>query len=318
MKGRETTKKKESGDSSENGICSCGLLAHCCQPAVAGGIIYADLWGELSTHLALQALFAPSSPVREPLLQAFPFPSTLGKVTLHPHCQGCVFIYSSCGRWVFPPILCSFSPTATFTSFPAPDYWAVLLLLPAAMFVYSSREKWVLPPLLWSFPPSATLTSFPAPGCWALPPSLARPGLFIYSPGKDSLPPIFGAQCTPPSFLHVFFALIAYYSVSLFSLGGGQSVPGAMLLWPRLVCGSTAVLRSSPGPRLPMPSGRWWLVARGPSLFLHLTWSGDSLHRLEVWMGQSYASSQWLCLQSVSLASLQDFTIGGSLSASSF
>jgi hypothetical protein len=41
------------------------------------------------------------------------------------------------------------------------------------------------------------------------------------------------------------------------------------------------------------------------------------VHRLEVWRGQSYASSQCLCLQSVSLASFQDFTIGGSLSASS-
>jgi hypothetical protein len=37
--------KKESGDSSVNGICGCGLPAHCCQPAVAGGVIYADLWG---------------------------------------------------------------------------------------------------------------------------------------------------------------------------------------------------------------------------------------------------------------------------------
>jgi hypothetical protein len=45
-------------------------------PAFAGGVIYADLWGELSTHLALQALFAQISPVLEPLLQAFPFPST--------------------------------------------------------------------------------------------------------------------------------------------------------------------------------------------------------------------------------------------------
>jgi hypothetical protein len=50
--------KKESGDSSENGICSCGLPACCCQPAVAGGIIYADFLDELSTHLAPQALFA--------------------------------------------------------------------------------------------------------------------------------------------------------------------------------------------------------------------------------------------------------------------
>jgi hypothetical protein len=99
------------------------LPAHCCQPAVAGGIIYADLWGELSTHLALPALFTQSSTVREPLLQAFSFPSTLGNVTLHLLSQACVFIYSSCGKWVFSPLLCSFLPITTFTSFPAPDYW---------------------------------------------------------------------------------------------------------------------------------------------------------------------------------------------------
>jgi hypothetical protein len=38
---------------------------------------------------------------------------------------------------------------------------------------------------------------------------------------------------------------------------------------------------------------------------------------LEVWRCQSYASSQWLYLQNVSPASLQDFTIGSWLSASS-
>jgi hypothetical protein len=138
----------------------------------------------------------------------------LGKVTLHLCCQACVFIYSSCGRWVFPPLLWSFPPTATFTSFPAPDYWAVLLLLPATMFVYSSPGKWVFPPLLWSFPPSATLTSIPAPGCWActqLPPEPLRPTRLVYlQTGKDSLPPIFGAQCAPPSFPRVLIVLIAY------------------------------------------------------------------------------------------------------------
>jgi hypothetical protein len=61
-----------------------------CLPAAVSlllleGVTYADLWGELSTHLALQSLFTQSSPVHEPLLQGFPFPSTLGKVTLHPH-----------------------------------------------------------------------------------------------------------------------------------------------------------------------------------------------------------------------------------------
>jgi hypothetical protein len=96
--GREERKKKESGDSSVNGICGCGLPALCCQPAVAGGVIYVDLWGELSTHLALQAFFSQSSPVRELLLQAFPFPSTLGVVTLHQLSQASMFIYSSCGK----------------------------------------------------------------------------------------------------------------------------------------------------------------------------------------------------------------------------
>jgi hypothetical protein len=100
------------------------LPACCCQPAVAGGVIYADLWGELSSHLALQALFPQSSPVQELLLQAFPLPSTLGEVTLHPLSLACMFIYSSRGKWVFCPLQWSFPPFTTLTSFPAPGRWA--------------------------------------------------------------------------------------------------------------------------------------------------------------------------------------------------
>jgi hypothetical protein len=87
------------------------------------------------------------------------------------------------------------------------------------------------PPLSQAFP---LLVAGCAP---PLPPFLARPGLFIYNSRRDSPPP-FGALDVPPSLLHVFIVLIAYYSVSLFSLGGGLSVQGAMLLWPRVVCGS--------------------------------------------------------------------------------
>jgi hypothetical protein len=172
----------------------------------------------------------------------------LGKMTLHPRCQACMFIYSSCGRWVFPPLLCSFPPTATFTSFLAPDYWAVLLLLPATMFVYSSRGKWVFPPLLWSFPPSATLPSFPAPGCWArtphpLPPEPRWPAWLVYLQSTEGFPsPNLRHSWRPTLFPSVFIVLIAYYSVSLFSPGGVWSVQGSMLLWPRLVCGGTAEL----------------------------------------------------------------------------
>jgi hypothetical protein len=72
-------KKKESGDSSVNGYLRLGSPARCCQPAAAGGVIYADLRSELNTHLALQALFTQSSPMHEPLLQASLFQAHWGR-----------------------------------------------------------------------------------------------------------------------------------------------------------------------------------------------------------------------------------------------
>jgi hypothetical protein len=69
--------------------------------------------------------------------------------------------------------------------------------------------------------------------------SPVRPGLFIYSSGKDSPSLLFGIQCAPPSLQRVFIVLIAYYSVSLFSLGWAWSFQGAVLFLPRAVCGST-------------------------------------------------------------------------------
>jgi hypothetical protein len=181
-----------------------------------------------------------------------------------------MFIYSSCGKWVLPPLLWSFPPPTTFTSFSAPDYRVVLLLLLAAVFVYSSRWKWVFPPLLWSFPPSATVTCFPAPGCWACAanPTLSGQAWLVYLQFREgfSSPP-FGAQGSPPSLLHVFTVVIAYYSVSLFSLGGGWSVQGSMLIWPRVVCGSTAyhlahlVVRVFPSH---LGVGIWWRCGSPP------------------------------------------------------
>jgi hypothetical protein len=124
--------------------------------------IYADLWGKLSTHLAPQALFTQSSPVCEPLLQAFPFPSTLGKVTLHPLSQASLSVYSSRGKWVFPPLLRSFPPTATFTSFPAPGCWVCATALPSlAWLVYLQfREGFPSPPLPRSRCPTLLATCF--------------------------------------------------------------------------------------------------------------------------------------------------------------
>jgi hypothetical protein len=190
----------------------------------------------------------------------------------------------------------------------------------SAMFVYSSREKWFFPPLLWSFPPSATLTSFPTPGCWVRAPAPARASLvrlacLFIVPGRIPFPQSSELSAPHPlSHVSLFLLLISQFlffpwvevslSRGLCCSGPGLSVGVPWYHEAHLVC-------------VPKLSGCGWLAARGPSWFLRLMWSGDSLHWLEVWRGQSYASSQWLCLQSVSPASLQDFTIGGSLSASS-
>jgi hypothetical protein len=172
-------------------IYSCGLPAHCCQPAVAGSFIYADLWGELRTHLALQVLFSQSSPVCEPLLPSFPFPSTLREVHcthfFNPPCLFTVHMGSgssplSCGVFLLPLLLQAFLLLIA---------GRVLLLLLAGVFVYSSCGKWFFPPSPVEFSPSASLTAFPllvAGHASLLLPSPASPSLFIYSFGRDSPP----------------------------------------------------------------------------------------------------------------------------------
>jgi hypothetical protein len=162
------------------------LPAHCCQPAVTGGIIYADLWHELSTHLAPQALFTQSSPVREPLLQAFPFPCALGEVTLHPFSQACVFIYSSHGNWVLPPLPWSFPPSATLTSFPAPRCWvhapAPTLSGQAQLVYLKFQEGFPSSPLWYSGHPTLFVTCLHCSYCLLLSFSFF-PGWGLVCPG---------------------------------------------------------------------------------------------------------------------------------------
>jgi hypothetical protein len=135
-----------------------------------------------------------------------------------------------------------------------------------------------------------------------LPPSPAR--LVYLQFWEGILSPLFGAQCAPPSLLCVFIVLIAYYSVSLFTPGGGSVCPGVYADLAQGCLWKYRVPLRSPCPRLPKPSGHGRLAAaQGSSWFLHLMWSRDSLHRLEVWRGQSFASSWWPCLQGVSSVS---------------
>jgi hypothetical protein len=226
-----------------------------------------------------------------------------------------MFIYSSCGKWVFPLLLCS------FTSFPALDYWAVLLLLPAAMFVYSSHGKWFFPPLLWSFPPSATLTSFPTPGCWVCAPtpagaSPARPACLFTVLGRIPFHQSSALSAPHPlsQCLYCSYCLLVSFSF----LPGWRSVcPGG---YAALAQGCLWEYRDTAKLTLSASSQAIWVRATGSpgallvSLF-NVKWRFSA--QAGGVEGQSFASSQWFCLQSVSSASLQDFTIGGSLSSSS-
>jgi hypothetical protein len=143
-----------------------------------------------------------------------------------------------------------------------------------------------LPPLLWSFPPSATLTSFPASGCWMHAPaparaSLACPACLFTVPGRIPFPQSSAlSEPHPLSRMSLLFLLLI--TQFLFFPRVEVCLSRGYAALARVVCGSTVVPRSSPCPRVPKPSGRRRLVAWGPSLFLYLTWSGDSLYWVEV------------------------------------
>jgi hypothetical protein len=130
--------------------------------------------------------------------------------------------------------------------------------------------------------------------------------------------PPFGAQGVPPSLLHVFFCC-CLFSLFFFSFypGWGQSVQGAMLIWPRVVCGSTACCLAHLVVCFSWASKSWHLEEQKPSWFLRLTWCGDAMHGVGVWRSWSFASSWWFFLQRVSPVSRQDFILRSMLSASS-
>jgi hypothetical protein len=102
----------------------CGSPSHCCQPAIAGGFIYADLRSELNPHLAHRLCLLTVLLCTSHCYKLSPFQAHWGGwVTLHQLSQACVLIYRSHGKWVFLPLLWSFPPTTTFTSFPTPGCW---------------------------------------------------------------------------------------------------------------------------------------------------------------------------------------------------
>jgi hypothetical protein len=140
-----------------------------------------------------------------------------------------------------PPLLWSFPPTATFTSFPTPDCWAC-----AAAPAFSSKLVYLQ--LTWE----VGLTPFPvefSSHCHFY--KLSRSWLLDVCHRSCLLQPVCceGFPLPPSSALRTsrplcyvsfLLLLLIIQGFFLFSLGGGQSVQGAMLIWPRVVCGSTA------------------------------------------------------------------------------
>jgi hypothetical protein len=195
--------------------------------------------------------------VQPPLLQGFPFSRTLDEVTLHLPSLAGLFIYSSHGKCPFPPLQWNFPHTATFSSFPTPR------------LLGGGHHSCLLQPaclftVLWGIAP----------------------------------PLLFGTQGTPPSLLRFFVVVVVYsaWYFSLFSLGGGQSVHGAMMIWPRVVCGSTVCCLAHLVVCFSWVGRSWHLAAWNPSWFLCLLWSGDAMHGLGVWRSRGFASSQWFFL----------------------
>jgi hypothetical protein len=92
------------------------------------------------------------------------------------------------------------------------------------------------------FLPLTLLQTFPLPVAGHVPLLLPSPAsLFIYISMRNcpSPPLVFRVPC-PLCHVSFLLLLLIIQFFFLFSLGGGQSVQGAMLIWPRVVCGSTA------------------------------------------------------------------------------
>jgi hypothetical protein len=162
-----------------------------------------------------------------PLLQAFPFPNTLGEVTLHLHSQACMFIYSSRGKWVFPPLLWSFPPTAAFTSFPTPDCW-VCAAAPAGWHVCLQLTWEVgLPPSPVEFSSPRHSQAFPLLVAECSRPLRPGPACLFTVPGPIPLPTSSISGC-PTLFASCFYCSYCLLLSSLFSPGGDQSVQGSL------------------------------------------------------------------------------------------
>jgi hypothetical protein len=190
--------------------------------------------------------------VQPPLLQDFPFPSTLREVVLHPPFSRHLVCLQFMWEVSLPLSPVEFSSHCHFYKLSHSKVaWQVLPLLLSltSSFIYSSVRNCPFPPLQHS----------------------GYPILFA-------------------TFFVVVVYLVCF--LSLFSLGGSQSAQGPMLIWSRVVCGSITCHLAHLVVCISQADKKWCLAAGEPSWFLHLPWNGDAIHGLGVWRSPSFASSQ--------------------------
>jgi hypothetical protein len=139
-----------------------------------------------------------------------------------PHFSWCwtpATLQAHCGRWHHTCLLwlgCLF--IVCVGKCPSPPSGAFHMTATVTSFLHS-KVAWQVPPLL---------------------PSLAS--FFIYS-SHEGVPLLHSLELRAPCplcYMSFFFQLLVCYSVCFFllSLGRSQSVQGAMLICPRVVCGS--------------------------------------------------------------------------------
>jgi hypothetical protein len=169
----------------------------------------------------------------------------LGKVTLPLRCQACVFIYSSCGRWVFPLSCAVFLPPPLSQAFLLLITWRCCCscqppcLFTAHMGSGSSLLScgvFLPPPLSQAF---LLLGAGHAP---PLPPEPLWPTQLVYLQSREGFPsPNFQRSGCPPSFatcpycsycLLVSFSFFPWVGVGL-SRGLCCSGPGLSVGVPR-------------------------------------------------------------------------------------
>jgi hypothetical protein len=95
-------------------IWGCDSPARCCQPAVAGGFIYADLRGELHTHLAQQALFTRVLLCTTATATSFPLSKHTGGGGSAPGFSGLHVYLVFTWEVTLPPPPVEFSSTTTY------------------------------------------------------------------------------------------------------------------------------------------------------------------------------------------------------------